>query len=391
MNILYLNHNVVWRSTFHRCFLFARELVRLGHDVTILTNSPTARWRFKEYMHDGVRIIESPDLFWGSLRTGWDPWNVVRRCLYLRGKKYDLIHAFDTRPTVILPALFYKFAVRSMPLVIDWADWWGRGGVTTLRKHKFLNWLFTPVETFFEEKLRPLAAHTTVISTSLQNRAIGLGISSRSITLVPSGADVRTFFPMDKSATRQELDIPLSARVCIFPSFVLYDLQYVLEAFRLVYDADPNALLFLVGEFPRMLGKRFDDLVSRRVIRRLGPMSKEQMRPFLAASDVGLLPLSRTIANESRFPMKFGDYLAAQIPIATMNVGDVGKMVRRHQLGYIANDGVKGFAETIQWIIRHPEQAAQRAKRARVYAAERFSFRVFALRLLTIYTHLVTL
>lgn len=391
MNILYLNHNVVWRSTFHRCFLFARELVLLGHNVTILTNSKTSRFSFRENTHKGVTIVECPDLLWGSLRTGWDPVNVLRRCWYLRTQSFDLIHTFDTRPTVILPALFYKFAVRSVPLVIDWADWWGRGGATNFRKHRFLNWFFTPVETFFEEKLRQFATHTTVISTSLRKRAIGLGISSRSITLVPSGADVRTLFPMDKSSARQQLGIPISAHVCIFPSFVLYDLQYVLEAFQLVSDADPNALLFLVGEFPRSLGKRFDDLVSRQVIWRLGPMSKEQLRPFLAASDVGLLPLSRTIANESRFPMKFGDFLSAQVPIVTMNVGDVGKMVRRHQLGYIANDGVKDFAETIQWIIRHPKQAAQRAKHAHVYAAERFSFRVFTLRLLTIYMRLVTL
>ena len=39
MNILMLNHNVIWRSTFFRAFYFARELASRGHRVTVATIS----------------------------------------------------------------------------------------------------------------------------------------------------------------------------------------------------------------------------------------------------------------------------------------------------------------------------------------------------------------
>ena len=99
-----LNHNVIWRSTFHRCFQFARPLVRMGHEVTLVTNSAAERFRFRESILQGVRIVESPDLFWGRLRTGWDPLNALRRSVRLFREPYDVIHEFDSRPTVILPS-----------------------------------------------------------------------------------------------------------------------------------------------------------------------------------------------------------------------------------------------------------------------------------------------
>src|SRR5688572_23384916 len=125
VRILMLNHNVIWRGTFHRCFQFARPIVRLGHEVTLVTNSATERVWFRESVLEGVRIVESPDLFWGRLRTGWDPLNALRRALRLFREPYDVIHEFDSRPTVVLPSRWKRHAgVR----VSDWGDWWGRGG-----------------------------------------------------------------------------------------------------------------------------------------------------------------------------------------------------------------------------------------------------------------------
>ena len=42
MRILFLNHNIIGRGTWWRCFHLARGLVCLGHDVTIIDRDPTA-------------------------------------------------------------------------------------------------------------------------------------------------------------------------------------------------------------------------------------------------------------------------------------------------------------------------------------------------------------
>ncbi|MGH7447633.1 MAG: hypothetical protein ACRELT_08735, partial [Longimicrobiales bacterium] len=55
-------------------------------------------------------------------------WNTMWRTCMLAREQFDLIHAFDSRPVVILPALAVR-GTAGAPLVLDWADWWGRGGV----------------------------------------------------------------------------------------------------------------------------------------------------------------------------------------------------------------------------------------------------------------------
>ncbi len=73
MRLLFLNHNVRGRGTYVRAFQLGRELVRAGHEVTLVTTSERARWAVREEASDGVRVVEMPDLWWGPARTGWDP------------------------------------------------------------------------------------------------------------------------------------------------------------------------------------------------------------------------------------------------------------------------------------------------------------------------------
>lgn len=354
MNILYLNHNVVWRSTFHRCFLFARELVLLGHHVTIVTNSPRSRLFFKSYTYEGVVIVEAPDLLWGSLRTGWDLVNVFRRCLYLRHLDFDLIHAFDTRPTVILPTLFYKFLVKKVPLVIDWADWWGRGGAITLRPQKLLNELFTPIETWFEEYFRKFADRTTVISQLLYQRTAMLGIPKKTIRILRNGVDNRSIKFMSKNQVRKKLGIPNSHKILFYPANVLYDLRHVIDIYKKIDQQRNDVFLYLAGEIPRQILQDNQDLIKAHKIKVLGVLTKEKLNLYLSASDLGLLPLSDNLANRARLPLKIGDFLAAGLPFVSNDVGETGELLKKLDLAIIAENTGTDFTRCIFNAFKYP-------------------------------------
>ena len=370
MKILYLNHNVIWQSTFQRCFLFARELALKGHIVTLVTNSQSARLLFRKYIYEGVEIIECPDLLWENLRTGWDPINVIRRCIFLHNKRFDIIHAFDTRPTVILPALIYKLSNRQVPLVIDWADWWGRGGAISLRKNKILNLLFSPIETFFEEYFRRFANHSTVISTLLKKRAINLGLFSKSVSLIYSGADIRNFRKKSKLGTRNLLKLEKNAHLILFPANVLYDLTLVLKTFQLIHESDIKSYLVLIGEFPEHLP--IPQKIQNRIIR-VGSVSRTRLLKYLSAADVGIIPLSDILTNRARVPMKFGDFLAAELPFVTNPVGDMHTLVKKNSLAYISQSSPRAMAKTIMWILNHRKEAQIQARSARINAQENYS------------------
>ena len=377
MKILYLNHNVIGKSTYHRCLALARELTESGNQVTIITNSRTERIKFRQYTDRKVMIVECPDLFWGSLRTGWDPMNVFRRCVYLRDKSYDIIHAFDTRPTVIIPAFFYKKFIKDIPLFIDWSDWWGRGGAISLRPHRILNTLFSPIETFFEEYFRKFAVHSTVVSRLLLNRALSLGVKKESITLLPNYADIRNIYPENKKKARKSLNLPLNANICIYPSFVLYDFPMVLQSFKYILSHLPGSFLILAGEFPEHF---FDEtskiLIKKGIIKIVGKLDRNKLRLYLNASNVALIPLSDTLTNNARLPMKFGDCFAAGIPIISNKVGDIGDIIEKYNLGLLCKYSPEFIGKKVFWVFRHKKEAEKIARRAREFAETKFSWKI---------------
>ena len=146
MRILFLNHNVAWVGGFFRAYHWGRYLRKKGHSVTIITISEHEKVRFSVVQKDDVTIIKSPDLLSGNLRSGWDPWDVLARAWYIKNKEFDIIHCVDTRPNVVLPALFLRWKSGGR-LVMDWGDWWGRGGTISVRDGGVLGKLFEPIET----------------------------------------------------------------------------------------------------------------------------------------------------------------------------------------------------------------------------------------------------
>jgi len=387
MNILMLNHNRIWESTFNRAFYFGRSLANSGHAVTVVTNSKKNIFSFKEYDLEGVKIIETPDLLKGRLRTGWDPINALRRIAYLKSKPFDIIHAFDCRPTVIIPALHLKRAM-DIPLVIDWADWWGRGGAIKLRKQKILNTLFEPVETFFEERFRKYADYTSVISPLLKERAVGLGVNPQKIEVVLNGCDIEGIVPLDKTEARKKLNFSGYRFILLFSGFVLYDVEMALKALASVLQSHPNTLLLLTGsdnpfkEVDNALWKDNKNILS------LGFLPKEKYNLALGASDLCLMPLSDTTANRARYPGRIGDYMAAGRPIVSNYVGVAADIIKAYGLGKLTESTPGRFADGIIEALDNADDREKWGYNARKAAEDKLSYDIVGKDIEKIYLHL---
>lgn len=353
MRLLFLNHNVAWRAGFFRAFHWGRYLVRKGHQVTILTISENNRKGFETQEIDGVFLVKTPDLLTGRLRSGWDPWNTINRMIYLWPQQYDLVHSVDCRPVCILPALMLK-KIWKTKLVIDWLDWWGRGGTIVERSNSLAEHLFAPVETFFEERFRHLADGSVVISSALKNRALAMGVGAEHLVQIPFGADVEKMQPRDKNVARQRLglapDQPLLGYV---GSIMLTDRALMLEAFNLINQTDDQIRLVLIGKC-QVIQSDFNPEVRDRVIV-TGSISYEDLQDYVAACDVMWLPLRDTIANRGRWPSKIGDYLAAGRPVAACAVGDLKNLFSGDLIGVLSRDDPRDLAETTLSLLARPD------------------------------------
>lgn len=358
MRILFVTHHR--RSkTFSRCEALARELAARGHELTLMCTADTGRRRVNEYERGGLRWVECPDLLWGRLRSGWDPWNGWTRRRWMAGRSFDLVHLFETRPSVIFPALALLRARRA-PLVIDWNDWWGRGGLISANRPGWYRRLFGGMETYFEEAYRPLADGTTVTSQALADRAVGLGVARETILKVANGVEPESLAGPERAAARARFGLdPDALLVGYIGRDVNYDLPLVIDATLLVRGRHPGVKLVLAGIPP----PGFDRLVERRGARdaviHLGLRPYAEMPAVVAALDICLMPFTRCPANLGAWPKKLADYLAAGRPVVTHAVGEVEALLKGERVGVLAGEDARGFAGGI---LRLADDAALRAE-----------------------------
>jgi len=374
MRILYLTHNVTWKGggAFFRAFHQARYLVRRGHEVTVLSIAPKSRTQFHQFESEGVRIVETPDLLRGSARTGWDPWNTLRRIGYLKGEDYDLVHGLESRPAVALPALWLKRRA-GLPVILDWADWYGRGGTATERS-RWIRTFMHPVETFCEERFHPLADGVVAMGEPLLERAAALGVPRERMINLLHGCDPEGLTPHGIEEARSRLgqeaglssedyvlgyvgvmrsttaellfaSLPIIQRLADRPVKVVCAGNHKLKDFRSYVPADC-----------------MDDVIET------GWVDYEELNLYLSSSDVMVLPFQRMIATDSIWPSKLNDYLAVGRPTVATDMRILRPIYERYDIGVLAGDNPQAFAEAVVGLLHDPDRRARMMTAARALA-----------------------
>jgi glycosyltransferase involved in cell wall biosynthesis len=367
LKVLIVVHNQTGKGgAYFRARNLAKPLVRRGHDVTIMSISPRERLRTNEIALEGFTVVESPDLLWGKGRTGWDPWDTLRRIAWLADKRFDIVHTVDTRPAVSIPALFAQRA-RGAKWVADWTDWWGRGGATEERPGWTVRVLVGPLEEFFEERPRPLADGTIAISQALARRAQGLGIDPRSMLVLPPGADPGDLRDTSIEEARARVGLDRGGRyVGYLGNIYPRDAAMLLEALARLEEKDAKLVMVGDAEVP------VDPAVAGRVIR-TGRVPFGKMLDYLSACDVLALPLSDTIANRGRWPSKINEYVCVGRPTVACDVGDIASFLRDEGAGLVVEPSAAGLADGLGALLRDPGRARAIGERAREVARTTYS------------------
>lgn len=350
MKILFLTLNQINQGTYWRAYHLGRQLVARGHEVTLLTTSASNQYSFSETTISGLKIVETPDLWAGKLR-GYDLWNTYRRLNWLQGRNYDLVHGFESRPAVVYPA---RMAARQnhAPLILDWADWFGRGGSVEERQNPWIRSILRPIETYYENNFRTQVDGNTVICTTLREKALALSIEPEKILLLPNGSDVERLTPIPVAQARQQSNYRQDDFVIGYVGTIFgRDAQLLAEAFDQVSANLPTARLLIVGYCPVNL----QDMVREPAkVFQTGAIPDEDLGPILSTSDVFWLPLNDTNANRGRFPLKLTDYLALRRPIIASAVGDVPIVFSQANIGFLTKPDPIEFCDRTLELFHNP-------------------------------------
>jgi len=375
--------------------LFAKELIRQGHEVQVLTGFPNypggkvydgyAIRPFQRETVEGVSVLRVP------LYPSHDGSSIKRVLNYasfaasasfgvLAGKRPDVAYVYHPPATVGLPAFVAKW-LRGVPFVYDVQDLWPDTlGVTgMLNRPKILGAVGRAMAGIYGS-----ATRVAVLSPGFKKLLIERGVPERRIDVIPNWADEKQIdVRLPTEARAAELGFGETFTVTFAGNMgTVQALDTVLDAAALLRDR-PEIRIVLVGggldvdrlkQRAETMGLENVVFLARRPIAEIGEI--------LTLSDALLVHLRKDPLFEITIPSKTQAYLMAGRPILMGVEGDAARMVENAGAGIAFEpENPEALADAIRRLhTLSPEERRGMGESGSRYYRERLALKVGAAR-----------
>jgi glycosyltransferase involved in cell wall biosynthesis len=310
------------QGTYFRWHNLAIGLQRLGHDISVHSIGPpgsavetTSRNGIPYYLllgsPLGARLLGSP----------YDPIAALRTLLP-GPEPADIFHLFQPFPLSCLGPWFHQR--RTHALVFDWDDLWWQGLLQPPPAARSRVGLAARLTRWLEHHLPRRARLVTTCSAYLADLARDR--SAPATQVIHNGYWPDRPFP-EPHAARLELGLDPAAFYFGFMGRTVSEFEWCLDPLALDTLLGSPVRLALCGMSPDLLASLAPSLRAR--VDYLGQLTPDQTRLFARGIDCGLLPLEDTAFNQSRFPIKFAEYLAAGAHVVASTVGECAALARQ--------------------------------------------------------------
>ena len=311
---------------------------------------------------------------WLKIVGKWKEFAYIRSLKRTKQLKACVVSTRDIEQLV-----FYRLWLKwlNIPMLLDYCELYS----AIASRKKGLN------DYFFDRYAPKLCDGIMPISDYLANE-IKRHAPNKPLLKIPIICDFNRFsHPIQRDDTLRLL-------YCGSPSYVPI-VQFVLNAFDKVSFGNRKVELMVV-----MGGKTADLEKIAAIIAKAKHrnhisfntnVSDEAIPVFYSRATALLIPLRDTIQDTARFPHKVGESLASKCTIITTAFGEINAYDFTHQkTAFIAKAYDETvFAEQIQYVINHPEEATTIGKAAHQLAAKEFDYKIHGKKLNPVsYTHL---
>jgi len=340
-----------------RFYDYARQWIRRGHSVTVITGLP----HFPAgIIHDEYRGV----FYRRETLDGID----VRRCWLLSARRrslakalnygsflissilcvlfapiqYDVVVATSPPPTVGISGVVASWR-RRVPLVFDIRDIWPEAIVQSGRlTNPLLIRLFEGTAHFIYRS----AARVTAVTEGWVERLREIGVPNEKLAALPNGVDVRAFDSQAEEPLPAALDI-LDPEACWFTYAGIFNtpqgLEVILEAAALLRDREPveyhKAQFVFVGEGPThdVLEERSRELGLDRVV--FIPRQPRAAIFGLLRRSFAVIVSLRPRKDTSTVPSKIYESLASSRPVLFSAGGEGAETIRQAGGGVVCSPG----------------------------------------------------
>lgn len=340
----------------------SRSLANAGFDVTFLVPHENDDER------DGVRILSVPRYPKGWKKLVTSPWLLYRRALTL--PKDSIFQLHDSE--LLWIGLLLKIRGRRViydahedtPLQISYQHW-----IPKLLRKPYA-WIYYLLEKIAGRWFDAIIIAEPVIAQYFPKDKITL---VRNFPILAQFSDL----PPYNSRSKKVIYVGLVSKV--------RGAVEMAEAAKLV--TGENFKMVFAGDFsPTALR---DEIVSNYPVECIPWMNAPELMKLVMDSIGGMIvphPIERYITN---YPVKVFEYMAAAMPVIVSKHGESARFVSQAGAGLLVDPlDPKQIGDAINWILTHPEAAAEMGARGRKAIEEKYNWEKESQALVALYTRL---
>lgn len=201
-----------------------------------------------------------------------------------------------------------------------------------------------------------------VISESLGEFFKNEGCDEKKISVMNMFVDSDRFRNVEKQAGAKR-----TIAYCGSVSYGKDGVNNLIEAFAKISGKFPDVTLRIIGPDISVEDKpteRLKELAGtlgvEDKVEFTGRIPSQQMPQYLKDSTILALARPDNVQAQNGFPTKLGEYLCTGNPVVVTSVGEIPKFIKHTVNGLLAEPGnIDSFAEQLEWVLEHPEEAAE--------------------------------
>jgi glycosyltransferase involved in cell wall biosynthesis len=364
-----------------RSYEFCTHLLEQGHQVTMVTgvsehsDRPSTRLVEEEDI-GGIRVLRlgipySQNLGRGGRVASFGAYASLASIMTPKIGRPDVVFATSTPLTVGIPGLAASYCFR-VPFVFEVRDLWPEIPVAL----GFLDGrtVITVAENL-ERLLYRKAKEIIALSPGMERGVIARGGDPEHVTVIPNMADLTLFQSEGYDPEwRSELGVPNDAMLVVHIGAIGYanDVGQMLDVAALLVDSGIYFAIVGSGSERNKLEARAarEGLVN---VRFGGPYPRSTMPGLLRAADVGFLCFRHEPVLYNNSANKFGDYLAAGLPVLVTYPGWQSKLLERYQAGIRVDSGAENISRELLLLRENADLRRRMGARALALARDRFA------------------
>src|SRR5690554_753849 len=374
MNILYIHQyfKTPKEPGGTRSYWIAQELIKNGHQVTMITADPQATQKRKEVIIDGIKVIYLQEAYSQNMSIStrlksflgfvWKSINEARK-----HKNIDLVIATSTPLTVGITALYMKW-FKKTPYIFEVRDLWPE---VPIQMGEFKSPLIVKPIRWFEKTIYKNAEHVIALSPGMQDGVVKY-IPKEKTTMIPNMAKMDEFWPREKNYELMEkLGLKRdSFKIIHFGSLGLANGAHtIIESAKLIKNNQDVEFLFVGGGATEKTLQSEVNKHQLNNVKFLGRFPMKEVSEIVNFCDVSMVSFLDLPILYTNSPNKLFDSLSAGKPIIVNSAGWTKDMVEEYHCGYyVSPNKPQELAGKIIHLKENPETVEKMGENSRILA-----------------------